>query len=40
VDQWLIPDLVEGYEIWSGKTHPYQMEKNYLQSITKDKSIE
>ena len=33
VDQWLIPDLVEGYEIWSGKTHPYQIEKDYLDSI-------
>ena len=34
VDQWLVPDLVEGYEIWSGKTHPYQTEKDYLQSVT------
>lgn len=33
VDQWLIPDLVEGYEIWSGKTQPYQTEKNYLDGI-------
>jgi len=39
VDQWLVPDLVEGYEIWSGKTHPYQTEKDYLngQSGTQDK---
>jgi len=33
VDQWLIPDLVEGYEIWSGKKHPYQNEKEYLSDI-------
>jgi hypothetical protein len=30
VDQWLIPDLVEGYKLWSGETHPYQSEKDYL----------
>jgi hypothetical protein len=33
VDQWLIPDLVEGYEIWSGKKHPYQNEKDYLNNL-------
>jgi hypothetical protein len=33
VDQWLIPDLVEGYEIWSGKKQPYQTEKDYLNSL-------
>jgi len=32
VDQWLIPDVIEGYEIWSGKKHPYQTEKEYLNS--------
>jgi len=37
VDQWLIPDLVEGYEIWSGKTHPYSQEKEYLKSIPPSK---
>jgi len=34
VDQWLIPDLVEGYEIWSGKKHPYQNEKEYLKDLS------
>ena len=31
VDQWLIPDLVEGYQLWSGQKHPYQTEKDYLE---------
>jgi hypothetical protein len=35
VDQWLLPDLISGYEIWSGKTKPYQDEKDYLKSIDK-----
>lgn len=30
VDQWLIPDLVEGYQLWTGEKHPYQNEKDYL----------
>ena len=33
VDQWLIPDLVRGYKIWSGQEHPYQNEKNYLRKV-------
>ena len=33
VDQWLIPDLVEGYEIWSGKKIPYSHEKDYLNNL-------
>ena len=33
VDQWLLPDLVEGYEIWTHQKHPYQQEKDYLQSV-------
>ena len=33
VDQWLIPDLVEGYEIWSGKKQIYQNEKEYLENL-------
>jgi len=33
----LIPDLVEGYEIWSGKKHPYSQEKEYLKSIPPSK---
>ena len=38
VDQWLIPDLVEGYEIWTKQKHPYQSEKDYLKSIRSSNS--
>lgn len=31
VDQWLIPDVVEGYLLWSEQKHPYQSEKDYLE---------
>ena len=31
IDQWLVPDLVEGYQIWTGDKHPYQIEKDYLR---------
>ena len=31
VDQWLILDVVEGYQLWSGQKHPYQSEKDYLE---------
>jgi hypothetical protein len=33
VDQWLIPEMIQGYKLWSGQTKPYQNEKEYL--ITK-----
>ena len=33
VDQWLLPELHEGYRIWSGQTHPYQSEKDYLNDL-------
>tara|TARA_B100000927_G_C16474610_1_gene472883 strand:+ start:5299 stop:5490 length:192 start_codon:yes stop_codon:yes gene_type:complete len=33
VDQWLLPELQEGYRIWSGKTQPYQSEKDFLNSL-------
>jgi hypothetical protein len=33
VDQWLLPELQEGYRIWSGQTHPYQNEKDYLNDL-------
>ncbi|AOO10546.1 hypothetical protein RW03080701_177 [Synechococcus phage S-RIM8] len=33
VDQWLIPDVVEGYQIWSGQKKVYQNEKDYLNSL-------
>jgi hypothetical protein len=32
VDQWLVPEVIEGYKIWSGKKHPYQTEKDYLNN--------
>jgi hypothetical protein len=38
VDQWLIPDVVEGYQLWSGQKKIYQNEKDYLNSL--DDSIE
>ncbi len=33
VDQWLIPDLVEGYQLWSGDKKAYDNEKDYLNSL-------
>jgi hypothetical protein len=33
VDQWLIPDIIEGYQIWSGQKKIYQNEKDYLNSL-------
>jgi len=37
VDQWLLPDLVEGYRLWTGETHPYSHEKDYLKDIPPSK---
>ena len=33
LDQWLVPELVEGYEIWAGDKMPYQNESVYLNSL-------
>jgi hypothetical protein len=33
VDQWLVPELVQGYKLWSGQEQPYQIEKDYLERI-------
>tara|TARA_B100002019_G_scaffold101451_2_gene87461 strand:- start:11562 stop:11792 length:231 start_codon:yes stop_codon:yes gene_type:complete len=33
VDEWLVPELVQGYKIWSGQEHPYQNEKDYLNEL-------
>lgn len=33
VDQWLIPDLIYAWELKTGKTHPYQLEKDYLDGL-------
>jgi hypothetical protein len=30
VDQWLVPGVVEGYEIFIGKKKPYELEREYL----------
>ena len=33
VDQWLLPEIVQGYKLWTGKETPYQNEKDYLNSL-------
>ena len=33
IDQWLIPDLIDAWELKTGKVHPYQNEKEYLRSV-------
>lgn len=33
IDEWLIPEIVYGWNIKSGKIHPYQQEKDYLKKI-------
>jgi hypothetical protein len=33
VDQWLLPEVKEGYNLWTGKTKPYQREKDFLDGI-------
>jgi hypothetical protein len=33
VDQWLIPEVVQGYKIWSGQEKPYQKEQEYIKSL-------
>ena len=34
VDQWLLPEIAEGYKMWSGQTHPYENEKDYLTNLS------
>ena len=36
VDQWLIPDLIYAWELKTGKTHPYQTEKDYLNEFNSE----
>jgi len=31
VHEWLIPDLIEGYKLYTGETYPYQDEKEFLK---------
>ena len=33
VDQWLLPEVKQGYELWTGQTTPYQTEKDYLKNL-------
>jgi hypothetical protein len=33
VDQWLVPELHEGWKLYIGEIVPYQTEKEYLKSI-------
>ena len=33
VDQWLLPEIVQGYKLWTGEEKPYQSEKDYINSV-------
>ena len=33
VEEWLIPELIHGWKIKTGEIVPYQIEKDYLNSI-------
>ena len=33
-NEWLIPELIRGYEIWSGQETPYQDESDEKQQST------
>jgi hypothetical protein len=33
VDQWLLPEVKEGYRLWTGETTPYEREKGYLNRV-------
>ena len=33
VDQWLIPGLREGWDLYTGKVTPYEEERNIIQGI-------
>jgi hypothetical protein len=37
VDQWLIPGLQEGIELYFNPSTIYQSERDYLENINKDK---
>ncbi len=38
VDEWLIPEIQRGYDIWSGKETIYQEEKDYLGGLDSPQS--
>jgi hypothetical protein len=33
VDQWLLPEVVQGYKLWTGQEKIYEKEKDYLNSL-------
>ncbi|ADO97789.1 hypothetical protein SShM2_178 [Synechococcus phage S-ShM2] len=33
VDQWLLPDIVQGYKLWTGEETPYQEEQKYINNL-------
>ena len=33
VDQWLVPELHEGWKLYTGETVPYQNEKDFLKGL-------
>jgi len=33
VDQWLVPDVIQGYKLWTGEATPYQEEKKYINNL-------
>tara|TARA_Y100001937_G_scaffold29865_1_gene43047 strand:+ start:1100 stop:1300 length:201 start_codon:yes stop_codon:yes gene_type:complete len=32
VDQWLLPEVVQGYKLWTGQEKIYQNEKEFLET--------
>ena len=36
VDQWLVPDIQEGWKHYTGEIVPYQKEKDYLKNISQE----
>jgi hypothetical protein len=40
VDQWLIPDIAEGWKLYTGESIPYQNEKEYLNEFNSETSRE
>jgi len=33
VDQWLVPELHEGWKLYTGETVPYQKERDFLEGL-------
>ena len=38
VDQWLVPEVHEGWKLYTGETIPYQNEKEYLDEFISETS--